>query len=633
MAENHANDCHYLMKGDDEETCIDGLNTPNKHQNEEFWKKKTSRWEEGSSLRRMLKVFIFVIVLLFVTNLVYEQTKENSKKLDDLSLATIQHGESSSADEENEVVAAANDEGLHQETSGNGNKADLLQMNVANETTKMLTARQTIDSALKALQRDVGPEYASELFGSLRFWNRRYIKQKLIRALLGQNGCPGKAQSDHDFIMSFAGTSVTAGHDNFFNQSYPIVLERLLLDSYTAAGLNLEVRNHAMGNNPAIPAAFCVRSQLGEDTDVAAWEFEMMVSGPLKNAYVEEWMRNALYLPKRPALLMLNGGEGAREPDSEGALPVDARTGSPPPFSYGGDKGDLFEYYDAFGVHSQAMHEAVWKLDHLDKFNFHALVQAGKSTPKPAKWHPGPGGHLLRAQILAHHYLRLLDEAIISVLAALHGENTMPKLETLLETTTPLEQDPTVNEFKLPPPLYCDDFFCGSPASCAMTFKPIAQGSLLELVVSPPELKTAKPTIESQNNSMWHTQLITYDQNAVVNARNRGAQYLDMKYVLQGNKYAGPLVLGVETHNKHHMLFCQPPGSGENQAPIGRNSSILVDGKDSPFELEDSFYLTHTIRAPCWATKHQLEPGNHTITITPTNADGKYISLSAVIWF
>ncbi|TFJ81826.1 hypothetical protein NSK_007073 [Nannochloropsis salina CCMP1776] len=632
MAENHANDCHYLMKGDDEETCIDGLNTPNKHQNEEFWKKKTSRWEEGSSLRRMLKVFIFVIVLLFVTNLVYEQTKENSKKLDDLSLATIQHGESSSADEENEVVAAANDEGLHQETSGNGNKADLLQMNVANETTKMLTARQTIDSALKALQRDVGPEYASELFGSLRFWNRRYIKQKLIRALLGQNGCPGKAQSDHDFIMSFAGTSVTAGHDNYFNESYPIVLERLLLDSYTAAGLNLEVRNHAMGFNPAIPAAFCVRSQLGEDTDVAAWEFEMSISGPLKNAYVEEWMRNALYLPKRPALLMLNGGGGSRKPASDEDI-LEPRTGPPPLYGYGGDKGDLFEYYDAFGVHSQAMHEAVWKLDHLDKFNFHALVQAGKSTPKPAKWHPGPGGHLLRAQILAHHYLRLLDEAIISVLAALHGENTMPKLETLLETTTPLEQDPTVNEFKLPPPLYCDDFFCGSPASCAMTFKPIAQGSLLELVVSPPELKTAKPTIESQNNSMWHTQLITYDQNAVVNARNRGAQYLDMKYVLQGNKYAGPLVLGVETHNKHHMLFCQPPGSGENQAPIGRNSSILVDGKDSPFELEDSFYLTHTIRAPCWATKHQLEPGNHTITITPTNADGKYISLSAVIWF
>ncbi|EWM27034.1 hypothetical protein Naga_100056g3 [Nannochloropsis gaditana] len=358
----------------------------------------------------------------------------------------------------------------------------------------------------------------------------------------------------------------------------------------------------------------------------------MSVSGPLKNAYVEEWMRNALYLPKRPALLMLNGGGGSRKPASDEDI-LEPRTGSPPLYGYGGDKGDLFEYYDAFGVHSQAMHEAVWKLDHLDKYNFHALVQVGKSTPKPAKWHPGPGGHLLRAQILAHHYLRLLDEAIISVLAALNGENTMLKLETLLETTTPLEQDPTVNEFKLPPPLYCDDFFCGSPASCAMTFEPIAQGSLLELVVSPPEPKTAKPTIESQNNSVWHTQLITYDQNAVVNARNRGAQYLDMKYVLQGNKYAGPLVLGVKTHKKHHMLFCQPPGSGQNQAPIGRNSSVLVDGKDSPFELEDSFYLTHTIRAPCWATKHQLEPGNHTITITPTNADGKYISLSAVIWF
>lgn len=36
--------------------------------------------------------------------------------------------------------------------------------------------------------------------------------------------------------MSFAGTSVTAGHDNWFNQSYPLVVESILKDAFNAAG-------------------------------------------------------------------------------------------------------------------------------------------------------------------------------------------------------------------------------------------------------------------------------------------------------------------------------------------------------------------------------------------------------------
>lgn len=77
--------------------------------------------------------------------------------------------------------------------------------------------------------------------------------------------------------MSFAGTSVTAGHDNLFEESYPMVFARALEPVFEAAGVELHVRNHAMGNNPAVPSAFCVGAQLGEDTDVAVWEFGMMV--------------------------------------------------------------------------------------------------------------------------------------------------------------------------------------------------------------------------------------------------------------------------------------------------------------------------------------------------------------------
>ena len=42
-------------------------------------------------------------------------------------------------------------------------------------------------------------------------------------------------------------------------------------------------------------------------------------------------------------------------------------------------------------------------------------VSTGKSTARPAAWHPGPGGHALRGRILAYHYLRLLDDALSDV--------------------------------------------------------------------------------------------------------------------------------------------------------------------------------------------------------------------------
>lgn len=146
----------------------------------------------------------------------------------------------------------------------------------------------------------------------MHFLNRDVVRGKILRAVLRQS----------QFVVSFAGTSVTAGHDNFLNQSFPLVFHREANSSFAAAGVDLVVRNHAMGNNPAIPASFCLGSQLGSDTDVAVWEFGMMVGGDSRNGYVELWMRNAIALPKQPALMLLDPGEGARKPDGDGNLPT-----------------------------------------------------------------------------------------------------------------------------------------------------------------------------------------------------------------------------------------------------------------------------------------------------------------------
>ncbi len=84
-----------------------------------------------------------------------------------------------------------------------------------------------------------------------------------------------------------ARVQVTAGHDNFWNQSFPFVtagglgppLQALGVQVRTlrtlpprlpqpvpliaAAGAQLDISNYAMGNNPVVPAMACVETTTG----------------------------------------------------------------------------------------------------------------------------------------------------------------------------------------------------------------------------------------------------------------------------------------------------------------------------------------------------------------------------------
>jgi hypothetical protein len=54
-------------------------------------------------------------------------------------------------------------------------------------------------------------------------------------------------------VVGVMGTSVTAGHDNYFNQSFPVVWGRIMEQAFTDANVSLVLRNHAMGWNPIHP--------------------------------------------------------------------------------------------------------------------------------------------------------------------------------------------------------------------------------------------------------------------------------------------------------------------------------------------------------------------------------------------
>jgi len=53
-------------------------------------------------------------------------------------------------------------------------------------------------------------------------------------------------EGNQKFVAVFAGSSVTAGHDNFLNESYPEVYERRMREPLEALGIEFEMRNIAM---------------------------------------------------------------------------------------------------------------------------------------------------------------------------------------------------------------------------------------------------------------------------------------------------------------------------------------------------------------------------------------------------
>ena len=77
---------------------------------------------------------------------------------------------------------------------------------------------------------------------------------------------------DEDYLMIFGGSSVTASHDNYYNQSYPFVFRDRMSNIFSKLGVDLVVRNIALGANDCFPYVFCYESMGGMDPDFINWE-------------------------------------------------------------------------------------------------------------------------------------------------------------------------------------------------------------------------------------------------------------------------------------------------------------------------------------------------------------------------
>eukprot|EP01062_Namystynia_karyoxenos_P078004 TRINITY_DN7961_c0_g1_i1.p1 TRINITY_DN7961_c0_g1~~TRINITY_DN7961_c0_g1_i1.p1 ORF type:complete len:736 (+),score=148.35 TRINITY_DN7961_c0_g1_i1:75-2282(+) len=112
---------------------------------------------------------------------------------------------------------------------------------------------------------------------------------------------------DEALVISVLGSSSSAGHDAFFNASYPVTMMRRLRPLFARIGIEQDTRNQAMGGwDYRMGTMWCIPQIAGFDPDIVTWEWSMF--GP--DACTMETYRRAVHaLPRRPSVVwaVING--------------------------------------------------------------------------------------------------------------------------------------------------------------------------------------------------------------------------------------------------------------------------------------------------------------------------------------
>lgn len=107
-------------------------------------------------------------------------------------------------------------------------------------------------------------------------------------------------------------SSVTAGHDSFFNDSTPVVVGTLMKSSFQAMDIDFESRNVALGNNPCVPYDVCIKYFAGLDADIVHWEQNYFCDG---RSAMETFVRQAMTIPTKPVVVFSESNTGHWQED------------------------------------------------------------------------------------------------------------------------------------------------------------------------------------------------------------------------------------------------------------------------------------------------------------------------------
>eukprot|EP00598_Pedospumella_elongata_P005182 CAMPEP_0184974064 /NCGR_PEP_ID=MMETSP1098-20130426/5635_1 /TAXON_ID=89044 /ORGANISM="Spumella elongata, Strain CCAP 955/1" /LENGTH=444 /DNA_ID=CAMNT_0027496585 /DNA_START=51 /DNA_END=1382 /DNA_ORIENTATION=+ len=417
---------------------------------------------------------------------------------------------------------------------------------VAKLDASAITTKKSIDDIFNEWQIDKYPNFLKSCFMSKMSWELMKLKfQKKILAALSNPAEKTK------FVISFTGSSVTAGHDSFFNASTPVVAGTYLTSAFEAIGIDLDSRNVALGNNPCTPYDVCVKLFAGMDADIVHWEQSYFCDG---QPIIEQFIRQAHSLPSRPLIIFSDSNTGKWEASDCDKKKITERVldksekellkATPGHLVSDVNKDELQKRWGWLAEYTHHYHSAgIQAFSHATHEMYACEGPYIKTWMEgAASWHPSVIGHRMRAAHHAYFWLLNWGEAVAELKALLSHrvliaveKDVNHRLDKLL---TPMG-----------PAKHKSDF--PDEAQCYTDYepRPVREASLKARVVSglAADDKTAATTAAGAVSAGGWKHMIyedIVDHNLVL--RSLKMEYRDFKYLLHGDKDAGPLSLALD---------------------------------------------------------------------------------------
>ncbi len=504
------------------------------------------------------------------------------------------------------------------------------------------------------------------------------FKHKILSNKLGKS-----TEDTAKFVIAFMGSSVTAGHDTPFNDSFTEVTGRTMRPPLQTVGIELESRNAAMGNNPCVPYDLCPKTFSGDDADLVHWEqsyncfaHDVEKTGPI----FEQFIRQSIHMKKHPIVVFAESAtpnwneKECDKPENKG--PVDVPPQDKKLYDLA-TKGDIMRIASEMNIdlinkgewsgQSKMLHSyqtmagvQVWSHHHYESYKCRGPYTRDWQCCS-ASWHPSKKGHQLRA---AHHsffWLAIFRDAVIEIL---NDKDSLIQQLALIDHHISKEgrHSPEAPIYKS---IYTDDMQCintfmpkhdwaadlrrhilpfppRTPPRPSFLQTMLRTGREMKDAADPNPLTTPEPVSGSIGGG-WEMNIFEEltDKGIIAKARDRG--YKDFKYMVHGGDLSQPLNIRIEIKKgAGTFLLCEPPGNWGKMPPgfktfweaetkVYITTDVDTDAAakgDTPFvfDAQKATELKYVNRKPtdsqvvCVDFDEYKPPrGKHVLTVVPTS--------------
>ena len=429
---------------------------------------------------------------------------------------------------------------------------------------------------------------------------------RFLRSIIEHESSPGSDGAK--FVMSFAGYSVTVGRGNHWSQSYPFVMEGIVKPILEMApfGIELTVRNAAIGGIPSFPYGWCLSNFLGDDSDSVSWDYgkpglspdaaanrielilQKIITGMNEGngaSGLESYVRQSLMLPKSPPLFILLDMKGPRlnllqQYSDLGYLPDSIALGG----------------RDAVSKELLSLPES----DRPEGLKEWDVWGAPKGAPGQSPWHPKKKEHELMGWILAIRMLNAVDRALEMMKRDTNWRQSIPPINALERRVLPRPiNDQTksgAGSMLNGTPFSGDDSkWQMNKVSCRTSFLPTISGKL-ESIVESGLAKDDEDMLQARDDSLydgsWVMDVGKLERDTKIKVQKYGGLgYIDMKTALYGIPSSGTLRIKIP-HERHADEGGVSPSAGES-ADKYFHSVVLCEVNEK--RGDDECKMTHDL--------------------------------------